>query len=195
MKKTYTIDEATRLTAAVLVPDDTLRILDRATDGTPVAGTLSAFEAVRKSHLVLLLEMIRKGDVDAQSQLSGVPVNYLGTDVQPSDAAKYTLTVDACTKYCRRLGLDPNDVFGDRTDPKAPKPLQRGRAQDVAILQAISDRGLDPLKFPASPRGKRGAKADLRDELTRRRADLFPSAGTFNRAWERLLKREEIRNS
>jgi hypothetical protein len=155
---------------------------------------LTAFDAVRRAHLVLLLEMIRKSEIDARSPLSGVPMNFLGSNVGPGDATTYILTIGDCAKYCQRLGLNPVDVFSEAVNAPGPKPLQRGVAQDRAILDAITARGLDPLNFPASPQGKRGAKAELRNALLLSRSDLFQSSGVFDRSWERLAKRKEIAN-
>jgi hypothetical protein len=51
--------------------------------------------------------------------------------------------------------------------------IQRGVAQEMAILDAIRKLGLDPLALPKPKAGKRGVKVDIREDLLKTRKDVF----------------------
>ncbi len=75
---------------------------------------------------------------------------------------------------------------------KGTQPVQRGTAQDTAILNAIRDAGYVPLQLPKHQQGKRGIKAGMRAALVGKNP-LFPTTGKqFDKAWERLRKFGEI---
>lgn len=75
---------------------------------------------------------------------------------------------------------------------KTVQPVQRGTAQDAAIMHAIREAGCDPLKLPKPPQGKPGMKAAVRAALVGKNP-VFPKHGTqFEKAWERLRSRREI---
>lgn len=74
-----------------------------------------------------------------------------------------------------------------------PQPQQRSRAQDAAILKAITDLGLDPYQLPKNAPGKAGVKAAIKAEMRNHR-HIFASDNVFEKAWERLRSSGEIRD-
>lgn len=70
------------------------------------------------------------------------------------------------------------------------KPIQRGQAQDAAILETLKKMGHDPLQLPKNPAGKPGVKADVRKTL--KDNPLFAGTTVFDGAWERLSKFGDI---
>lgn len=64
------------------------------------------------------------------------------------------------------------------------KPIQRGQAQDAAILETIKKMGHDPLRLPKNPAGKQGVKAEVRKSLEHN--PLFAGTTVFDKAWGRL---------
>lgn len=72
------------------------------------------------------------------------------------------------------------------------RPLQRGTAQEAAILDALRLAGNDPRAMPKNSSGKPGQKAAMRAALVGS-SKLFPQGGTqFDKAWDRLRSRGEI---
>lgn len=86
------------------------------------------------------------------------------------------------------IGTKQDDSNSSQAD--RPRPLQRGAAQDAAILNAIRNLGHDPKYLPKNPSGKPGVKAAVQQALVNDR--LFKGATVFKKAWERLAEREEI---
>jgi hypothetical protein len=70
------------------------------------------------------------------------------------------------------------------------RPVQRGTAQDAAILAALTGLGYDPLNLPKNPAGKPGVKAAVRAALLKDK--LFTGPSVFNSAWERLTGHGDI---
>jgi hypothetical protein len=70
------------------------------------------------------------------------------------------------------------------------KPIQRGQAQDAAILETIKKMGHDPFQLPKNPAGKPGVKADVRKTL--KDNPLFAGSKVFDKAWERLSQVGDI---
>lgn len=70
----------------------------------------------------------------------------------------------------------------------------RGALQDECVLTIIRDLGHDPLSIPSYNKtgGKRGFKAEIRDEA-RKNKKLFSTDGQFDKAWERLVHRDDKR--
>ena len=75
-------------------------------------------------------------------------------------------------------------------EAESVKPIQRGAAQDAAILKQIKVLGHDPLNLPPNRAGKPGTKAAVRAALKRDR--LFTGAKVFDKAWERLTENSDI---
>lgn len=84
-------------------------------------------------------------------------------------------------------------LFEPETTP-ATRPLRRQEAQELAILEELRRRGLDPGALPKGARGKAGVKAQLLDAMLKDRSDLFQSVGVFDKAWGRLRGAKKIRN-
>ena len=72
------------------------------------------------------------------------------------------------------------------------KPLQRQRAQEASILEAVRKLELDPLALPRNKPGKSGAKAAVKSYVTANRKDLFTGVKVFDKAWERMSGSGEI---
>ena len=72
-----------------------------------------------------------------------------------------------------------NEVTPDKTLPITNNPLMRQRFQETEILRVIGELGFTATKFPQWEAGRRGVKAQVRDELE------FPTK-VFDKAWERL---------
>lgn len=85
----------------------------------------------------------------------------------------------------------PRD-FPVEDSTETAKPLQRSAAQEAAILRAVKAAGYDPLHLPASPTGKPGVKAQIRKTLDK--DSLFRGTTVFEKAWDRMRSRGELRN-
>ncbi len=72
----------------------------------------------------------------------------------------------------------------------AERLLQRGAAQEAAILMAIRSAAQDPLSLPTNEPGRPGVKAAV--QATLKDSRLFVGKTTFKKAWERLRERGEI---
>ena len=70
------------------------------------------------------------------------------------------------------------------------KPLQRGTAQENAILNEIRKKGIDPLALPPFEPGKPSQKRDIRRALSGEAQ--FKGNTIFDKAWERLMARKDI---
>lgn len=77
-----------------------------------------------------------------------------------------------------------------QSESEEMQPLQRGQAQDRAILSAIQALGLKAQALPRSAAGKPGAKMEIRRAL--KDNPLFVSDKVFDRAWERLRASGDI---
>jgi len=76
------------------------------------------------------------------------------------------------------------------------KPVQRGAAQDAAILYAIRAAGLDATALPKNQPGKPGTKAAIRAALKSNK--LFGESENtriFNKVWERLRANCDIKDT
>ncbi|MFY9182678.1 MAG: hypothetical protein WBK09_03275 [Limnohabitans sp.] len=71
-----------------------------------------------------------------------------------------------------------------------PKPMQRQRAQELAILEAIRQAGHDPLRLPMNKSGKPEIKAQVRKALND--DPMFAGTTVFKKAWERLSASGDI---
>lgn len=72
----------------------------------------------------------------------------------------------------------------DQSYSEEMQPLQRGQAQDRAILSAIESLGLKAQALPRSPAGRPGVKMEIRRAL--KDNPLFVGDTVFDKAWERL---------
>lgn len=70
-----------------------------------------------------------------------------------------------------------------------PKPLQRLRAQEVAILAKLVELGIDPQAMPPAPPGKLSAAKQTA------RAQLGYSKDVMNKAWNRLRTDGRIKDA
>lgn len=76
-------------------------------------------------------------------------------------------------------------------DAPATRPLGRQPAQEAAILSELRRQGFDPVALPKWT-ATESPKATARRELLKTRPDIFQSAGTFDKAWDRLRATGEI---
>ncbi|WHZ12091.1 MAG: hypothetical protein OJF60_002532 [Burkholderiaceae bacterium] len=83
-------------------------------------------------------------------------------------------------------------VPGTRADTSAPKPLQRHRAQEEAILAKIQELGYDPVALPARRPGRPGAKANVKAALGDQ--GIWAGRTVFDKAWERLRRADQIKD-
>lgn len=80
-----------------------------------------------------------------------------------------------------------------QTASMTPRPMQRTKAQELAIVDAIISAGYTPKSLPKRPPGKPGVKAQIRATLVGKRDGLFPEKGTvFDKAWDRLRSQKDI---
>jgi hypothetical protein len=63
--------------------------------------------------------------------------------------------------------------------------------QEKTILKAITEAGLDPMKFPKWVQGKGTQKAAIRQQLIESRPNLFRRS-SFDKAWGRLRSEGRI---
>lgn len=78
-----------------------------------------------------------------------------------------------------------------KIDPAAkPRPRQKLRDQENAILDEIKRLGHDHGSLPKNPGGKSGIKKEVRDAL--KSNPLFKANTAFDKAWERLQQQERI---
>lgn len=111
------------------------------------------------------------------------------------------VTPKAIDEWLAGAGFDyrwPVAATATQSAPVAPtapekntaKPLQRGTAQEAAILYEIKNQGHDPMALPKNKPGKRGIKRDVRDVLDGK--GLFTGGTVFDRVWERLTEHKDI---
>ena len=93
---------------------------------------------------------------------------------------------------------------GDRVDSSEPSskaeiqktagskvvPVQRFKAQDEQILEAIKARGHDPHRMPKSMPGKSGVRAETKKALGT--TGIWSGKSVFRKAWERLTTQGDI---
>lgn len=205
MKPTFTIHQVIRLTAYAVTEGADVMWSDRARDGTMVGGHMNPFVQALRSHLVLLIDMINRGDVNAHSRLTRVPVNKLGVAVGVHDQDAYELTFDGFSRYCAELGLDPHATSGvavisaatpitEKSDIAAPS-TKKAALQEAAILSAMSTLGIDALNYQDGPVGRPGQKDRLCKTVRKKDRQLFQSDNVFDKAWERLRKNGRIKFS
>lgn len=83
-------------------------------------------------------------------------------------------------------------ISEDLVQSAPPRPLQRGRAQELAIFDAISQLNFNPLALPKAPRGKRGVRAAVR-ALLEGPNSMFPKGSrVFEKAWARMHAQGDI---
>jgi len=82
---------------------------------------------------------------------------------------------------------------GTATDQhgELPKPAQRQRTQEAAILATIQKLGYDPKAIPKQQPGKKWVPSEVW-AILKSDTDNFISQGVFDKAWQRLKKSEEI---
>lgn len=97
---------------------------------------------------------------------------------------------DKAQQLAKAVGLAwPPEL--ERKGATAERPVQTGRAQEVAILDAIKAFGLDPLSLPKNSPGRPGIKRRIRGEL--QGSPLFKNREkAFDKAWERLRSDGEV---
>lgn len=116
-----------------------------------------------------------------------------GLDVCNSsdDIASGTLKLVDFQKFADAvLGVDVA-VVGDTPPATSPamKAVPRRQAQDAAILDALRELGLDPLRMPLPPKGKAcPVKTDVR------KACHWMTKAVFEKAWQRLRDDDAIGN-
>ena len=74
-----------------------------------------------------------------------------------------------------------------------PEQKQRLRAQERAILAKLVDMGHNPKVLPKNQPGKAGVPSMCKKKLSD--SPLFEGVTTFDKAWERLAKDEDIKYS
>ena len=93
------------------------------------------------------------------------------------------VTVDNLRSYASRFS-----VAVRLSDLPRPRPLPQQRHQEQEILRVIAKLGCSAKELPKTPPGKVGVKARVRESLGW-------SDGVFDKAWERLRKRREIKDA
>lgn len=90
----------------------------------------------------------------------------------------------------RRLNNLPGPVMpaGDATKIK---PLQRGTAQDAAVIAALIQNGFNPKAVPENLPGKPGAKSAVHGFLSSD-TNFAGRTTVFRKTWKRLIKSGEI---
>jgi len=78
-------------------------------------------------------------------------------------------------------------------DTKTSPSRQKLRDQEVAILDKIRSRGYQPDALPRNESGKSGVKSAVRAALAN--DPLFSGTTVFDKAWERLRKYGDIKDS
>lgn len=91
--------------------------------------------------------------------------------------------------YYRSYAGFSSEEEPENTETPTSKPLSRQQFQEDEILRVIRELGLIPTSIPQWESGKRGVKAQVRDELV---GNAFPER-VFEKAWERLRNSGEIK--
>lgn len=156
-------------------------------------GIVSARSKIQDMQTVQFVELI---DVLEWAEATGFTVALKldeprpvrkSAPVQPVESDSTTSTAPVADSAST---ADEAEEQRQHRDDSPVRPIQRSAAQDAAILAAIQQTGYSPLALPANESGKRGVKAVIREALD---SDaLFAGTTVFNKAWERLLQREEI---
>ncbi|MFV8819686.1 hypothetical protein [Haliea sp. E17] len=92
----------------------------------------------------------------------------------------------SCEEISGVLTETPSSVCG-------AEPVQRSQAMQAAILNAISELGIDPKAIPRNPSGLPGVKSRVSQYLGTIRTDVTSSK--FRKAWQALRDSGEIQDA
>lgn len=103
-----------------------------------------------------------------------------------ADFDRQTFTRDVLARWVQEVGASSLYPFAGALaqSTKTPRPMQRQRAQELAILEAIRQAGCDPLRLTPNKPGFPGIKAEVSAAL--KSDPLFTGPTVFDKAWERL---------
>jgi hypothetical protein len=103
-----------------------------------------------------------------------------------ADFDRQTFTRDVLARWVQEVGASSLYPFAGALvqSTRTPKPMQRQRAQELAILEAIRQAGSDPLRLTRNKPGISGIKAEVCDAL--KSDPLFIGPTVFDKAWDRL---------
>ncbi|MEC9483447.1 MAG: hypothetical protein UMU75_09040 [Halomonas sp.] len=84
------------------------------------------------------------------------------------------------------LSVEPEDINKRKYSTKAS-------LQSDAIIEKLHEMGYEPTEIPKAETGKRGVRADVKDELLSKCRDLFTEK-TFKTSWQQLRNEGLIRD-
>lgn len=109
-----------------------------------------------------------------------------------ADFERQTFARDELARWVQEVGASTLYPFAVPLEQatNSPKPMQRQRAQELAILEAIRQAGHDPKHLPKNEPGKPGIKAQVSEALKGNPAFTGPTV--FDKAWERMRRTGDI---
>lgn len=155
-----------------------------------------------QKHEKAIKAVIENGELVARDH-SGFPIPSHAAWPQIQNA---TITAAEFAAYVEPFGLTVHDADGEMVQPgaKAKLPIAESRptqisesvsktaAQDSAIHDEIRSLKLGPQRLEKPLAGRRGVKADIREQLLKK-PKIFISKKVFDTAWQRLLDNSEIK--
>lgn len=139
--------------------------------------------------LLMSVEMRGKADcTSAELAAAGAAdvrfLTWLRTPM--ADFGRQTFTRDVLARWVQEVGASSVYPFAGplAQSTTTPKPMQRQRAQELAILEAIRQAEHDPLRLPRNKPGKPGIKAQVYAAV--KHDPIFTGSTVFDKAWLRL---------
>ena len=125
-----------------------------------------------------------------------IPLNPMTLAPQPnvhgSSLNSSVISIASLAKLLELYGLglttteDITKIKGGRT-----KPVQI--QQEEEILNALKELKYDLSNLPIGPPGKKGIRHEVREHLKKKNIEWANRASIFDKAWERVLKRDEVK--
>ena len=88
------------------------------------------------------------------------------------------------------LGLTTSE---DMLKIKGRRPIQLQLHQEEEILNVLKELKYDLSNLPVGPPGKKGIRHEVREHLKKKHIEWANRDGIFDKAWERVLKRDEVK--
>lgn len=150
---------------------------------SPAEHGLEVLEMTRE-----LVEQINQRGIQLYREDCALP--FLQGGIQAAHGGLRIKVEDAATLRSFYLGQAPEQVNPLANPAETPRPMQKQRAQELAILGAIHQLGHNPMLLPMWDPKNPGVKAEVCKML--KKDPLFRGSTVFDKAWSRLLGFRDI---